>query len=221
MLRILTKWNSVYTIFQDPDVRFSEKTGDMLGLRLSVQASSTKRNDLLKPLYKYFATLRQQADANLRELDQKGVKEYEAAVEDGHPEISWFSMQIHQQAFAQKVLDSLTKNARMTVSHQSDVYEASAIEMEYQYTKAIENRGGIVFGQGGGARGGFDFDINVDFKKGAGFGGDKKGGTNSGGLGLVGALGGFGAFNFNGLSSGGSSSDNPFNFNPPKPDDTT
>jgi hypothetical protein len=168
VLTSLAKWNSVYTIAQDPSVESAEAMGEKVGRNLAIRVIIQGQQQVLKHLYDYFQILDEQADKLVREMTKKDM---EKSKRHGH--ISWYYMQLMQRRFASQAKYSIIAESRKEAVRQEEkekVVKASAgmdspnnkITIEIEAYKAVENKGGIVFGSGGGARGGFDF--NVEFK---------------------------------------------------------
>jgi hypothetical protein len=156
MLAVLTKWNSVYTIAQDPHMESAEAIGEKAGSNLALRCIITKQERLLRPLYDYFNNLDLQAEKNLRDMTAKDMDEYAE-----YGPISWYHIQAMQRRFACSAKDGIVQISRKEQAKREEEKQATKLLAEIEATKAIENRGGIVFGSGGGARGGFDFNMEV------------------------------------------------------------
>jgi hypothetical protein len=156
MLAVLTKWNSVYTIAIDPYVESTEAMGEKVGSNLAIRCIVTKQERLLRPLYDYFDNLDRQAEDNLRDMTAKDMDEYAE-----HGPISWYHMQLTQRRFAGAAKAHIIDVSRKEQAKREKDKQASKILAEIEAAKVIENRGGIVFGSGGGARGGFEFNLEV------------------------------------------------------------
>lgn len=81
-------------------------------------------------------------------------------------------MQVSQQGFACKAKEGIVELSKIEAAKQQEKKKAEKAKAEMEAvkakmsvglaaSKAVENRGGIVFGSGGGARGGFDFTMDV------------------------------------------------------------
>lgn len=174
MITIMTKWNSVYTIVKNPRIEHSQETGRVLARELIDQVmGNLQRPELLKPLYEYFAFHRMSAENNIRACTKKDMDDHAQCEKDGFGETSWISINYHQIAFAEKVTDGLIEFLKEVTQSMAEAKQRESTEGEIWYTKAIENHGGIVFGQGGGARGGFEFEMECKANKDNSFGGTK------------------------------------------------
>jgi hypothetical protein len=146
----------VYTIDQNPATNAAENRGLEVGRNLASLAIVSKREPLLKHLLDYFKELEFKAEENQRAFTADDHQEY---AEFGH--ISWVYMQLSQGRFAKYACLGITETA-----HGSGVFEReqeknrlAQLQAEMESNKAIENRGGMVFGAGGGGRGGFEFEF--------------------------------------------------------------
>jgi hypothetical protein len=156
MLAVLTKWNSVYTIAQDPHMASAEAIGEKAGNNLALRCIITKQERLLRPLHGYFDNLDLQAEKNLRDMTGKDMDEYAE-----YGPLSWYHMQAMQRRFARSVKAAIVQISRKEQAKREEEKQAAKLLAEIEATKAIENRGGIVFGSGGGARGGYDFNMEI------------------------------------------------------------
>ncbi|KAE9368224.1 hypothetical protein N431DRAFT_443687 [Stipitochalara longipes BDJ] len=190
LLVILTKWNSVYTIIQDKHADAAARSGFKVGNNLAYRCVIKKNAHLLKPLYDYFQGLETAAKGNVRAMTQKDLDEHAE-----HGIISWFYMQMMQRIFAGCTKSRILKIAKeQAPKFEEELRWAKANAfLDTQTAEAIENRGGIIFGPGGGAYGDYDFIGNFQVQNGFTFKGSE---GSSGGFG--GGGGGAHSFDFMG-----------------------
>lgn len=155
LLSILGKWNSVYTIQQNPAANVAENRGHEVGRNVARLAITTKREGLLKHLHDYFKKLEVDAENNQREFTEKDHQEY---AEFGC--ISWVYMTLSQLRFAKYACYGIaeTTHAGGVFQRQQEKNRLARLQAELNSNKVIENQGGMVFGSGVGARSSFEFD---------------------------------------------------------------
>lgn len=179
VIAVLTKWNSPYTVNQDERPEASKEMGSQAGRNLAYRCVVKKMSKLLQPLFEYFNIQTTRAAKDLRNMTEADMKDYEE-----YGAISWYYLCLMEHHFMEASRDAIVEVARTTGKALQEASRQTKIEvhMEVAATKAIENHGGIVFGSGGGARGGFDFVGKGQWDAGFTFGTPKAENDQMGGL---------------------------------------
>ncbi|PMD37909.1 hypothetical protein L207DRAFT_567692 [Hyaloscypha variabilis F] len=142
----LTKWNSVYTIIQDPRPVIAHETGHKIGRNLAIRCIVQKKVQLLWMLYEKFNELELKAAENIRDMDSKEIDEYAI-----YGPTSWYFMSMSQHLFARSAKTAITTIAKSFTPRYEDYLRRVGIkkQMYKKAATAIKNNNGVVFGAGG------------------------------------------------------------------------
>jgi hypothetical protein len=118
MVKVLTNWNSVYTIYAAPTAEDSYQMGGQVGLHLAIRLACKGHAGLLKPLAEYFQGLTELAETEIQNLSDADMRDYQE-----HREISWMYMQLMQRRFAKQARVKIIEIAKIEALKQQEMKE--------------------------------------------------------------------------------------------------
>jgi hypothetical protein len=110
MIKVLTNWNSIFTIYAAPHAEDAHEIGDQVGQHLAIRAICLGKAGFLKPLAEYFEGLVQSAEHEIQNLSSADMKDYEE-----NAEMSWMYMQLMQRKFAKQARVKIIEIAKTEV----------------------------------------------------------------------------------------------------------
>jgi hypothetical protein len=118
MIKVLTNWNSIFTIYAAPAAEDSHWIGDQVGQHLAIRLVCKSQAGLLKPLAEYFQGMVDSAEREIENLSAADMKDYEE-----HREMSWLYMQLMQRRFAKQARVRVIEIGKMEALKQQESRE--------------------------------------------------------------------------------------------------